>query len=333
MKVNYNNSRDITFNGFWNSKCVKKGLEFASNNGALFAATTTLALSTGVRTASILVTPKTEKENKKIACAKSVISGILEFALTLAISMPIAAAFKKIDANPAKYLKQESINALKGGFDNLKESKAYSLATQLFKLGLGFAVVLPKALLTAAGIPIVMDKFSNKDDKVTKLKKEESKGLSFEGKGNEPLTKGLAKILDNKFLQEFSREYKDSNFPMHIFALKDVFATASFVALANKNKKINDEQKPFLIKNSIISTALSLISSYTIDKLTEKQAAKILEKIKAQNVNDPKLAKYLEGFKIVKPIVILAVVYYTIIPVLSTFLAQISENVAKKQAD
>ena len=44
------------------------------------------------------------------------------------------------------------------------------------------------------------------------------------------------------------------------------------------------------------------------------------------------VAKYLEGFKIVKPIVILAVVYYTIIPVLSTFLAQISENIAKKQA-
>lgn len=329
MKVNSNISRDISFNGFWNSKFAKKGLEFASNNGALFAATTTLALSTGVRTVSILSTPKTEKENKKIACAKSITSGILEFALTLAISMPIAAAFKKIDSNPAKYLKQSSIDTLKDGCANIKDSKAYSLATQLFKLGLGFAVVLPKALLTATGIPIVMDKIMNCEEK---NKKEEKKGLTFEGKANESIAKGLGKILDSKLLQEFSKKHKESNFPMHIFALKDVFATASFVALANKNEKIKDEQKPFLIKNSVISTALSLISSYTIDKLTEKQAEKIVEKIKIQNANDPKLAKYLEGFKIVKPIVILAVVYYTIIPVLSTFLAQISENIAKKQA-
>ena len=94
MKVNYNNSRDISFKSFWGSKFAKKGLEFASNNGALFAATTTLALSTGVRTASILATPKTKKDNKKIACAKSITSGILEFMLTLAISLPIASAFK-----------------------------------------------------------------------------------------------------------------------------------------------------------------------------------------------------------------------------------------------
>ena len=99
MKVNSNISRDTSFKGLWNSKFAKKSLEFASNNGALFAATTTFALSTGVRTLSILSTPKTEKENKKIACAKSIASGFLEFALTLSISLPIAAAFKKIDKN------------------------------------------------------------------------------------------------------------------------------------------------------------------------------------------------------------------------------------------
>ena len=238
MKVNSNISRDISFNGFWNSKLAKKGLEFASNNGALFAATTTFALSTGVRTVSILSTPKTEKENKKIACAKSITSGILELLLTLAISMPVAAAFKKIDSNPAKYLKQSSINTIKDGCDNLKNSKVYSLATQLFKLGLGFAVVLPKAILTATGIPIVMDKISNKENKIKK--EDETHGLTFQGKTNDFLAKGLGKILDNKQLQNFSKKHKDSNFPMHIFALKDIFATDSFVELANKNQKINE---------------------------------------------------------------------------------------------
>lgn len=326
MKVNYNNSRDISFNGFWGSNFAKKSLEFASNNGALFAATTTLALSTGVRTTSILLTPKTDKENKKIACAKSITSGILEFLLTLAISAPIAAAFKKIDKNPAKYLKKETLKNLADSSANLKESKAYSLATQLFKLGLGFAVVFPKAFLTSLGIPLVL----NKTNDMEKREKENPKEINFKSKGNDILPKALGKILDNKALQDFALKYKDSNFPMHIFALKDILATGAFIQQANKNKNINNEQKPFLIKNSIISTTLSLISSYTIDKLTEKPAQKIIEEIKKENLNDPKLAKYLEGFKIIKPIAILAIVYYTIIPILSTYLAQKAENITKK---
>ena len=260
MKVNSNISRDISFNGFWSSKFAKKGLEFASNNGALFAATTTLALSTGVRTVSILSTPKTEKENKKIACAKSITSGILEFVLTLAISMPIAAAFKKIDSNPAKYLKQSSIDTLKDGCANLKDSKAYSLATQMFKLGLGFAVVLPKALLTATGIPIVMGKIL---DKKNNAKKEEKKSLTFEGKANESFAKGLGKILDSKFLQEFSKNHKESNFPMHIFALKDVFATASFAFVTAIDifslSKITSE--PFLLISFMFFLSLLILLS------------------------------------------------------------------------
>lgn len=318
MKVNSKNENNISFNGFWGNKCVKKGLEFASNNGALFAATTTLVLSAGVRPLAILATPKTEDKNKKIACAKSIVSGLLEFAITLAISAPIAAAFKKIDTNPAKYLKKESIKTYTGELKNIKDSKAYSLATQLFKLGLGFAVVIPKSILTALGIPLLLDN-NSKTEQEEPHKKE---NLTFEGKNNDLIAKGLGKILDNKGLQKFAEKYKDTNFPLHIFALKDIFATLAFVDRANRNDKIKEEQKPFLIKNSLISTALSIASSYTIDKLTDKPAQKIIEKIKKENKNDPNISKYLEGFKIVKPIVILAIVYYTIIPVLSTFLAQ-----------
>ena len=45
MKVN--SDRAISFKGFYNNKVLKKGLEFASDNGALFAATTTLILYAG----------------------------------------------------------------------------------------------------------------------------------------------------------------------------------------------------------------------------------------------------------------------------------------------
>ena len=231
-------------------------------------------------------------------------------------------------SNPEKFLKSDSINKLKNNAQTLKDSKAYSLATQLFKLGIGFAVVLPKAILTALGIPIILDNCFTKPNKNKPTI--DNNGLTFQGKANDKLAKGLGKILNNKYLQDFAVKYKDSNFPMHIFALKDIFATTAFVSQAKKNNKINNEQKPFLIKNSIISTVLSIISSYTIDKLTDKQAEKIINKIKIENINDPKLAKYLEGFKIIKPIFILAFVYYTIIPMISTFLAQRSENITKK---
>ena len=33
------------------------------------------------------------------------------------------------------------------------------------------------------------------------------------------------KILNNDGLQKFAQKHKDSNFPMHIFALKDIFTT------------------------------------------------------------------------------------------------------------
>ena len=112
MKVNQKDNRDISFNGFWNSKAVKKGLEFAAENGTLFAATTTLALST-VRPLVILATPKTDKKNKQVASAKSLTSTINGYLIALIASLPLSRAIKKIDKNPEKYLKPETINNLK----------------------------------------------------------------------------------------------------------------------------------------------------------------------------------------------------------------------------
>ena len=43
MKVNSN--RDISFKSIYTNKALKKGLEFAAQDGAMFSATTILALS------------------------------------------------------------------------------------------------------------------------------------------------------------------------------------------------------------------------------------------------------------------------------------------------
>ena len=322
MKVNSTSNKDISFNGFWNSKGVKKALTFAADKGALFAATTTLAFSSTVRPLAILAAPKTDKENKKVACAKSLASSLVEFGLTLALTMPVVGAIKKIDKNPAKYLKSNTITSLKDSASNLKESKAYNLATQMFKLGLGIAVTVPKAILTAMGMPIVMEHvYGEKSEKV-----KNSSNITFEGKNKDWLAKGISKILDNKKYQNFAKKNKDSNFPMHIIAFKDMLATGLFIHEANKNKKIKDERKPAVIYNSLISTGLSITSSYIIDRLTEKPADKIVGKIKQANHTDPNLQKYLDGFKIAKPIMILASVYYLAIPFISTFLAERAEK-------
>ena len=62
MKVN--SKRDISFKSIYTSGAVKKGLELASSNGALFGASATVAFS-ALRPLSIMCTPKADKENKK----------------------------------------------------------------------------------------------------------------------------------------------------------------------------------------------------------------------------------------------------------------------------
>ena len=301
-------------NPIYTSKIIKKGLEFAADNSALFAAGTTLVLSTAIRPLSILATPKTDKENKKIACAKSISSSAIGYLLMLGISRPFARSIKAINQNPQKFLKKETIKNLKDGSKTLAKSKAYMLATQMFKLGLGLVIAAPKAMITALGVPVAMKLF--KQEEIQKPTAQPT----FTGK-ERTLSKGIAKILDNPKYQEFAKKFKNSNFPMHIVAGTDALATATFVSQAQKSSKIPEERKKPLIHNAIISTALSIIASYIADKLLDKPTEKFIQKFKEVNKGSPKLSKYVEGIRIAKPILIMGGIYYTIIPVISTFLA------------
>ena len=320
MKVNCQNNRDISFNGFYNNKAFKKGLEFAANNGTLFAATTTLVLS-GIRPLAILSTPNTNKKNKQVACAKSVTSSINGYLIALACSYPLSRSIKKIDKMPNNYLKPETIKNLKDAGKALTESKAYSMATQLFKLGLGAIIAVPKAILTAFGTPYVLKIFDNKDV----LNNEPSKpigignNLSFRAKNNLP--SNIGKIINKKGVQDFVVKHKDSNFPMHIVAVTDTLSTATFVHQINSNKHLEEQDKKPLIYNSIISTALSISSTYILDHLTKNKTDEFIEKFKKINKKDPNLAKQIEGIKIAKPILIAGCIYYVLIPIISTFLA------------
>ncbi|MCI1273089.1 MAG: hypothetical protein LKG27_01490 [Clostridiaceae bacterium] len=313
MKVDKCNT--VSFTGIYNSKILKKGLEFSAQNGALFAAGASLVMSAVARPAVILATPKTDKENKKLACAKSISSSVVGYLLMLGASLPVARAIKKIDKNPEKYLKASTIKALKGSEKNLAKSKGYIFATQLFKLGLGFLVAVPKSVMVCALIPPILSKMF---DKNVHIDQPQFSGKSPAFKG---LPKHIGRAIDSSFVKKLTDKFKDSNFAMHIMALTDALATFAFMHQTKKSKHIEQSRKKTLIYNSAISTGLSIAGGYVLDSALNKPTEKFIKKFSEINKDDKKLDKYVEGIKIAKPILILGGIYYLVIPFISTFLA------------
>lgn len=328
IKINTNvNNKTIPYSSFYSNKYLLKGLKLASKNGALFSATTALVLSTIARPIAIMSTPNTDKENKKHACAKSIASTLVGYGIMLFASEPIANAIDKIDKSPSKYLTPLTIRTLQNGEKTLNKSKSYMLATQIFKLGIGLAIALPKSALTCKLISPILKLFPKQEKNINKkqqIPNKKSKNISFKGfnhKLTENLAKGIGKIIDTKIIQKFANKYKDSNFAQHIMNLTDIVLTATFINRVAKDKNIKTKRKKPLIHNSIISTTMSIIGGYAINRALKKPTDKFIENFKKANHNLPELEKYLEGIKIAKPALILGTIYYIFIPLISTFLA------------
>lgn len=324
MDVNSYKINNLSFNGFFNNKYLLKGLEFSANKSQLFTAGASLGFSI-LRPISIYSAPNTDKENRKLACAKSISSSLTGFILMLALTPALSRSFTAIEKNPQKYIKQETIKNLKDGCPKLIDSRSYMLASQMFKLGLGLAASIPKAVLTASGIPWITKTFFEKNDN-----RNTSKELAFRGKPSERIADGIGKILNKKGFQEFVNKHKNSNFPMHLIAGTDILTTAVFIHQAKNSKKIKEERKNTLIYNSVISTGLSIACSYIIDRLLNKPTRRLIEKFKQANKNSPKLSKYVEGIQIAKPVLIMGTVYYIAIPLVSTILAEQTEKKKRK---
>ena len=325
-------------NSICKSKQLKTGLEFVADYGALFKAGTCLTLATIARPLAIYSTPKTDKENKKLACAKSISSSAIGFGLMMGVSLPVTSSIKKIDKTPRKYLKNATIRSLKDTGKKLTESSGYKFATQLFKLGIDTISAVPKSLITCALIPFVMCAFTKKptDNKnITEPKPIPSnnlpkKDLTFTGRlPKEPLTKGIAKILDTKFVQNISEKYKDTNYQMHLTASTDALSTATFAFQTAKSKKIKEDRKKPLINNAIISTGLSIVSGYGLDKALDRPTEKFIDKFKQINKGYKNLDKCVEGIRIAKPALLLGGIYYCVIPLISTFFAERVNNKGK----
>lgn len=311
------------------SDTLKKGLELAANNGGKFMAGTQLLFATAVRPLSIATTPKTDRENKKLACAKSFASSFVNYLLVLAVSNPIARNVKKIDKAPEKYLKPETINLMKEGAKPLVESKSYQFATQMFKLGSNAVTAMPRAIVTCAMIPPIMagiqflnEKLRKKPEPVKTQKittSPQNSQVAFKGVN---IAKKMGKALDSPFMQKMTEKYKDTNFQMHTMAVTDTVTTLTLCHQVNSSKKIDDDRKKVLNNNSILSTSLGILSAYGVDKVTQKPTEKFIKAFSQVNIADPKLSKYVEGIRIAKPTLLYAGVYYTVIPMVSTFFAE-----------
>jgi len=328
MKINTNtniNHKNITFSGLYDNKYLLKSLKLASKNGALFSATTALILSTVARPIAIMSTPKTDKENKKHACAKSLASTLVGYGIMLTASSPIASAIEKIDKNPQRYLNQQTIKNLQKGATSLAKSKSYMLATQIFKLGIGLAIALPKLALTCLLIAPILKLFPQAKQQKPKQKATpiKTKVISFKGIQNqitEQLAKGIGKIINLKPVQKFAQRFCDSNFAQHTMSLTDIILTSAFISRLKRDKNIEPARKKPLIHNSIISTSLCISGGYAINRMLKKPTEKFIENFKKVNKNLPELDKYIEGIKIAKPALILGIIYYIFIPTISTFL-------------
>ena len=315
----------LTEQSFYKNKLLHKGLEFAANKSGTFMAGAALAFST-LRPLSILATPKTDRENKKLACAKSIASAGINYTIMYGLTNVLAKGIKGIEEHPNTYLKPNTIKKLEEAGKPLSASKKYQFIAQLYKLGLAVAMAIPKSALTCALIPPIMNSFLNKNKnhqqqpQILKINSETNKKLSF--KGLNPLSKGIGKSMNNPTMQKMADRFKDTNYAMHIPVIGDILATGAFIHQTNKSKKIKEDRKKVLNYNAAISTGLSIGASYVVDKALEKPAEKFIKKFSEVNKDAPKLAKYVEGIKIAKPTLIMGSIYYLAIPLISTFWAE-----------
>lgn len=327
-----------SFTGALNNKYLLKGLEKVSEHGTTFAATTSLVMSLGVRPLAIHSTPNVEKENKQYASANSICSGLMKFAVVEAIALPVENAIKKIDANPKKYISEKGCEILKNSGSQISDSRRYKFATQILKLGTGFVSSVPKSMLTIALIPIVMDKLFNvkkptqNNDVKTGIGK--NTGMTFTGRISDAVPKGLGKILDLEYFQKIVKKYEhdDKNVAKHLTAATDILLTGLSAQQISSSQNIKENRKKALIYNNIISTGITLAGGYAIDKAIKTKTAAFVEKFTKANAGNPKLYKYIEGINIVRPALIFAAIYYGVLPIFSTYMAErVDKYVISKQ--
>lgn len=327
MKIKPSNSNQ-NFKGLYDNKFFLNSLEKISDHSASFSASVSLFSALVLRPVVINSTPNTKKENKKILTTESISSAIAKFALAELVALPIEKAIKKINENPNKFLNSSTIKNLSDN-NSLLNSKNYNFLTQAIKTSANFISALPKSILGVALIPIVGDFLFNKKhtkkDSSNLIKREIDKNPNFQQFNKNlnftGLEKPIAKIINSQNIQDIAKKHSknDKNIARNISVATDILLSTTSAIGILKSKKIEKERKKPLILNKTLSTALSLISGFALDEIIQNGTKKTIQNFSAFHKNNPKLPKYLEGINILRPTLIFALIYYGIIPFISTF--------------
>ena len=347
MKVqNIATSRNnVLFKGLITNKFALKSLEKISEHGATFSAAICTVMPLTVRPLAILATPNVEKENKLYACANSICSGLAKFGIVAAVSLPIEHFVKKIDKNPDKFLNEKTLKDLAKAED-ITKNKEYKIATQIIKLSSNFVMAIPKSMITIALIPVIMGVFFNHkfsknaiENKTNVPNYQQSNKPSFKSNISDKLTKSIGqilnKILDNEMFKNYisKNPHAEKDIAKHMSASTDILLSSAFVVQTSKSDKIKENRKKTLIYNNIISTSATLVGGYSIDKFIKNKTQKFIDRFAQANKNDPNLHKYIQGLNIVRPALIFAGIYYIILPVFSTYMAEKINKFMDKQTN
>ncbi len=322
LKVNPKINTSPAFKGALNNKTMLKGLEFISEHSTSFQAGVAFASAMVLRPFAISKIPNAKKENKNYLSANSIASGIIKLGIVEAIALPIEGAIKKIDKNPKEFLKKETIEALSEGTNELIVSKDYKFITQAIKSGANFLSAIPKSVFTVALLPVVMDKIFNKKEKekTTESKKD---NVSFKGRVQNTIAKGIGGILNNEKIQNFAQKNSNNagNIARNTAIATDIALSCLYSNRIKKSKKIEESKKEVLITNEHISTAACIAMGTGVDEIIKKGTKGLVEKFEEANKNDPKILKYIEGINILRPTLVFALIYYGILPIFSGYLA------------
>jgi len=331
MKINSLNN-ELNFKSSLNNKFLLKSLEKISDHPASFCAGASFICATTIKPLFILLTPKTDKENKKTFSIEAFSSAFIKLLTTSAVTIPIEKIVNKISKNPQEFLKKETL-------EKLKNAKDFNFLTQIIKQGANIITAIPKSMLTVALIPILnsilfKEKKENKDNILKdKIKKENNPNfIAFNGNINKKTTDFISSLINNKTLQNFATKNSknDKNLAKATSVATDIVLAGSSVLSINSSKKIDKKNKKPLMINKIVSTGISIITGCIADSLIQNNTKNFIEKFITANKNNPKLPKYIEGINILRPTIVFALIYYGLIPMISTYTSDKLSKVENK---
>lgn len=166
FNINTRKPAEIHFSGFSNankipkiytSEGVKKFLVLASESQIVFSAIFAAGLACVMRPAAIMSLPgKKNKDDKKYASAHSIASGLIGYATSLVISSPIAAAVKKLEKDPKKYIGKNFEYLGQNAETGVLNGKPFKTATKYLNMVPEAIFAVPKAIITVSLIPPIL---------------------------------------------------------------------------------------------------------------------------------------------------------------------------------